>query len=119
MASGPGVSENLEKSGNFVALAKCQGKVREFHKIQKSQGILMQNWEKSGNFNAKLRKVGEFYLRETNIAEVFSEFIQMGTKISHACSYIMHTYGFLSKNKNEFKLWNSLLFWIKKCTVID
>ena len=34
---------NLEKSGNFVALEKCQGKVREFHEIQKSQGTLTQN----------------------------------------------------------------------------
>ena len=38
MASGPGISENLEKSGNFVALEKCQGKVREFCEIRKSQG---------------------------------------------------------------------------------
>ena len=50
VASGPGISGNLEKSGNFVALEKCQGKVREFCEIWKSQGILMQNWEKSGNF---------------------------------------------------------------------
>ena len=50
MASGPGISGNLEKSGNFVALKKGQGKVREFHKIQKNEGILTLNWEKSGNF---------------------------------------------------------------------
>ena len=37
VASGPGISGNLEKSGNFVAL----GKVREFREIQKSQGILI------------------------------------------------------------------------------
>ena len=43
VASGPGISGNLEKSGNFVALEKGQGKVREFRKIRKSQGILMQN----------------------------------------------------------------------------
>ena len=42
MANGPGISGNLEKSGNFVAFKKCQGKVREFqHKIEKSQGILL------------------------------------------------------------------------------
>ena len=41
---------NWEKSGNFVALVKCQGKVREFHEIQKSQGILKRNLEKTGNF---------------------------------------------------------------------
>ena len=50
MASGPGISGNLEKSGNFVALTKCQGKVREFREIWKSQGILTRSWEKSGNF---------------------------------------------------------------------
>ena len=41
---------NLEKSGNFVALEKCQGKVREFREIRKSQGISTRNWLKSGNF---------------------------------------------------------------------
>ena len=50
VASRPGISGNLEKSGNFVTLAKCQGKVREFCEIRKSQGILTRNWEKSGNF---------------------------------------------------------------------
>ena len=39
VASGPGISGNLEKSGNFMALEKCQGEVREFHEIWKSQGI--------------------------------------------------------------------------------
>ena len=50
VGSGPGISGNLEMSGNFVALAKCQVKVREFREIWKSQGILTPNWEKSGNF---------------------------------------------------------------------
>ena len=50
LASSPGISGNLEKSGNFVALEKSHGKVREFREIQKSQGILMKNWGKSGNF---------------------------------------------------------------------
>ena len=40
VASGPGISGNLEKSGNFVALVKCQGKVWKFREIRKSQGIL-------------------------------------------------------------------------------
>ena len=50
VAREPAISGNLEKSGNFMALKKCQGKVREFRKIRKSQGILTHNWEKSGNF---------------------------------------------------------------------
>ena len=41
MASRPGISGNLEKSGNFVAFEKSQGIVREFHEIQKSQGIFL------------------------------------------------------------------------------
>ena len=52
MANRPEISGNLEKSGNFVALEKCQGKVGEFHEIWKSQGILAQNWEKAGNFTS-------------------------------------------------------------------
>ena len=55
MASGPGISGNLEKSGNFVAAEKCQGKDRGFPEIRKSRGILMQNWEKSGNFTCAKR----------------------------------------------------------------
>ena len=55
MASGPGISGNLEKSGNFVMLEKSQGKVREFREIRKSQGILTRNWEKSGNFTCAKR----------------------------------------------------------------
>ena len=43
MASEPGISGNLEKSGNFVALVKCLEKVRKFREIWKSQGILNQN----------------------------------------------------------------------------
>ena len=50
VASRPGISGNLEKSGNFMALEKSQGNVREFRENQKSQGIIMQNWKKSGNF---------------------------------------------------------------------
>ena len=41
MASEPGISENLEKLGNFVALEKIQGKVGEICEIWKSQEILM------------------------------------------------------------------------------
>ena len=55
VASGPGISGNREKSGNFVALEKSQGNVREFCEIRKSQGIVMQNWEKSGNFTCTKR----------------------------------------------------------------
>ena len=55
VASRPGISGNLEKSGNFVALEKSQGNVREFCEIQKSQGILIQNYEKSGNFTGAKR----------------------------------------------------------------
>ena len=66
VASRPRISGNLEKSGNFVAL-------------EKSQGILW-NSEKSGNFNAKLGKVREFYLRKMNIAEVLTRFIQVLNK---------------------------------------
>ena len=61
MASGPGISGNLEMSGNFVALAKCQGKIREFREIRKSQGILTQNWEKSGNFTCVKRISLKFF----------------------------------------------------------
>ena len=50
VASRPGISGNLEKSGNLVALEKCLEKVKEFREIRKNQGILIQNWEKSGNF---------------------------------------------------------------------
>ena len=50
VASGPGISGNLEKSGNFMALEKSQENVREFREIWKSQGTLTWNWEKSGNF---------------------------------------------------------------------
>ena len=66
MASGPGISGNLEKSGNFVA-------------VEKSLGISW-NSEKSGNFNEKLGKVREFYLHETNITEASSKFIQVVNK---------------------------------------
>ena len=46
VASGPGISGNLEKSGNFVTLGKNQGKVGEFREIRRSQRSLMRNWEK-------------------------------------------------------------------------
>ena len=60
MASGPGISGNMEKPGNFVALKKCQ--------------VISWNSENSGNFNAKLGKVREFYLHEANIAEIQNSF---------------------------------------------
>ena len=61
MASGPGISGNLEKSGNFVVLKKCQGIVWEFREIGKSQGILTQNWEKSGNFTCAKQISSKFF----------------------------------------------------------
>ena len=61
VASGLGISGNLEKSGNFVALEKWQGKVREFLEIRKSQGILIQNWEKPGNFTYAKRISPKFF----------------------------------------------------------
>ena len=61
MASGPGISGNLEKSGNLVALQKSQGNVREFCEIGKSQGILTRNWEKSGNFTCAKRISSKFF----------------------------------------------------------
>ena len=99
VASGPGTSGNLEKSGNFVALEK---KVREFREIRKSQGILTRNWEKSGNFTCAKRIS----------PKLFQNSLKWWTRISHACSYITHAHGFLSKNKNEFKLWNNLFFFL-------
>ena len=50
VASELGISGNLEKSGNFVALEKCQGKVREFREILKSQGILLERNEYRRSF---------------------------------------------------------------------
>ena len=89
-ASKPRISGNLEKSGNFVALEKCLGKVREFREIRRRQGILTWNWEKSGNFTCAKWLSLKF----------FQNLFKCWTRISHACSYIMHAHGFLSKNKN-------------------
>ena len=61
MASGPGISGNLEKSGNFVMLLKSQGIVKEFREIGKSQGILTQNWVKSKNFTCMKRISPKFF----------------------------------------------------------
>ena len=44
VASRPAISGNLEKSENFVAL-------------EKSQGIYLRNWEKSGNFTPTSNEV--------------------------------------------------------------
>ena len=101
MASGPGISGNLEKSGNFVMLLKSQGIVKEFREIGKSQGILTQNWEKLGNFTCTKRISPKF----------FQDSFKWYTRISHAYSCIMHAHGFVSKNKYEFKLWNSLFLF--------
>ena len=61
VASGPGISGNLEKSENFVALEKSQGKVRKFYEIEKSQGILVRNLEKSGSFTCAKRISSKFF----------------------------------------------------------
>ena len=61
MASRPGISGNLENSGNSIALEKSQGNVREFHENQESQGILTQNWEKSGNFTCAKQISPKFF----------------------------------------------------------
>ena len=63
MASRPEISGNLENSGNFVTLEKSQGKFRKFREIQKSQGILMQNYEKSGDFTFAKRIPTKFFSR--------------------------------------------------------
>ena len=67
----------------------------EFLKTWKSQGILlMQKEYRQGFF--KIHSSGEQEL-------------------------VMPINGFLSKNKNEFKLRNSLFFssWVRKCTITD
>ena len=59
MASEPGISGNLEKSGNFKAFEKCQGKVREFSwEIGKSQGILLP-WNEYCRSLFKIHSSGE------------------------------------------------------------
>ena len=79
MASGPGISGNLEKSGNLVALQKSQGNVREFCEIGKSQGILLvQNeyrWSLQDSF-------------------------KWWTRISHGCSYMfIPVYVYILRNE--------------------
>ena len=104
VASGPG---NLEKSGNFVALEKCQeksgnfvkiGKVREFScKIGKSQGILLAQNEYRISF-FKIHSSGEQEL----------------VKPVHESCMLMDFYLRLKKNLIFF-----FSFWIRKCTVTD
>ena len=78
-ASGPGISGNLEKSGNFVALEKCPRKVSELRKIWKSQGILTQNWKKSGNFTC---------VKWISLFKFFQNSFKWWTRFSHTCSWI-------------------------------
>ena len=64
----------------------------EFLETWKSQGILwlLKNVrEKSGNFNTKLVKVREFYLREMNIAEVLhkNKLMWMQIAIFKSCTW--------------------------------
>ena len=49
------------------------------HRMAIGNGI-SGNLEMSGNFKTKLGKVGQFYLREMNIAEASSRFIQVVNK---------------------------------------
>ena len=64
----------------------------KFLETWKNQGILMWNCEKSENF--------------TCVKQISSKFFQNSfkwwTRINHACSFIVHAHGFLSKNKYEF-----------------
>ena len=87
-----------EKSGDFVKFRKA----REFYrKIGKSQGILLAQNEYRWSF-FKIHSCGEQELvMNVHVSRIFMEF--------------------LSKDKNEFKLWNSLffLFVSVKCTVTD
>ena len=69
MTSGPGISGNLEKSGNFVALEKSQGKVKEFREIQKSR-----------EFQCKTGKSQEILLARNEYRRSFSRFIQVVNK---------------------------------------
>ena len=83
------------------------GKVKEFSdtwkKSRKSQGISW-NLEKSRNFTCTKQI-------SPNL-KFFQDSFKWWTRITHACSYIKHAHGFLSKNKNEFKLWNNLYFFL-------
>ena len=97
-----GIQVIWEKHNNWTILQGGQrswsfGKVREFcgtwKKSGKSEGISW-NSGKTGNFNTKLGKVREFYLREINIASFFK------IHSSGQQEFVTHAHGFLSKNKN-------------------
>ena len=74
------------------------GKIREFCATWIKSGksrVISWNSEKSGNFNAELGKVREFYLRETNVAEDFSGLIQVVNK-NASCLFICYAYSWIS-----------------------
>ena len=53
--------EASKSQGILWHFKKVREKIREFHEIQKSEGILMQNWEKSGNFTSGKRISSKFF----------------------------------------------------------
>ena len=91
----PADLEFLEESGNFVAVAKCQG--------------ISWNSEKSGNFNIKLGKVREFYLREMNIAEVLlkNKLMWMLIVIFKSCTQTPKSEKIFWKSQGILKSWNA------------
>ena len=91
MASGPKISGNLEKSGNFVPLEKSRGKVRKFREIQKSQGILLARHE----YRRRL-----FKIHSSGGEEIV-------TSVHVSCMLM----NFYLRIKMKFKLWNNLFFF--------
>ena len=88
------------------------GKVTEFcgtwKMSGKSQGISW-NSEKSGNFNAKLGKVREFYLRKMNITEVLhkNKLMWMSIVIFKSCTRTPKSEKIFWKSQGILKSWNA------------
>ena len=99
VASGPGISGYLEKSGNFVVL-------------EKSQGILTQNWEKSGNFTCMKRILIKFF----KIQSSGEQELVIPVYVSHI---FMDFYLRIKMNLNYGIVFFFLSFWIRKRTVTD
>ena len=100
VASGPGISGNLEKSGNFVTFEKS-GKSREFRKIRKSQGIFKRIREKSRNLTCSKLILPKFKIHsscEQELTRMLMDFY-LRIKMNLNCRIVS--------------------FWIKKCTVTD
>ena len=68
-------------------------KVREFHEIRKSQGILLAR-----------NKYGR------SLFKIHSSLFKWWTRVGHACSYITYAHQLLSQINNEFKLRSNLSF---------